>query len=109
MDGNAAGGAEAEESKRAAREMETEGGEEEGQGGHRHPASHAAKKRLTMDEFQSQYATRISTEFEVFRFAIAKVETILDKNAHMHRFIFRLFREVETSFVTTAEQPQCAL
>ena len=40
---------------------------------------------------------------EVFKFAVAKVETILEKNIHMEGFMLRIFREVETSFVTTAE------
>jgi len=101
MEGIAAAGAEGEESKRA----EGEGGEMEGQGQRQHASSFLAKKRLTMDEYQSQYATRVAAEFEVFRFAIAKLETLLDKNAHMERFVFRVFREVETSFVTTIEQP----
>jgi len=41
----------------------------------------------------------------VFQYASAKIETLLEKNAQMERFIFRVFREVETPYVTTPEQP----
>ena len=39
----------------------------------------------------------------MFRFAIAKLTTLIDKNVHIESFILRAFRDVETSFVTTGE------
>ena len=48
---------------------------------------------------------RIAKEMEVFRFAVAKTETLLEKNIHMEDFMLRIFREVETSFMTTIDSP----
>ena len=46
---------------------------------------------------------------QVFNFAIAKVETLIAQNVHMESFMLRLFRDVETSYVTTADVQQCSL
>ena len=46
---------------------------------------------------------RMAQEVEVFRFAIAKLGTLLEKNIDMEVFMLRVFREVETSFVVTGE------
>lgn len=56
-----------------------------------------------MDEFNSQFAQRLASELEVFGFAVAKLETLLEKNTHMEGFILRVFREIETAYVTTPE------
>ena len=105
-DGAAAPGSDAEESKLNNMQMDT-GLEEGGNTGQNN--RYRSQRRLTLEEFQNQYAQRLQNEFQVFGYATAKIETLLDKNAHMERFIFRVFREVETSYVTTAEQPQCVL
>ena len=62
-----------------------------------------------MEEYEAQFRQRMAQEVEVFRFAIAKLATLLDKNIHMESFMLRVFREVETSFVTTGEMQQCVL
>lgn len=51
----------------------------------------------------------MTDEQQVYRFAVAKLETLLEKNIHMDSFLLRVFREVETSFVTTTDVQQCAL
>ena len=46
---------------------------------------------------------------QVFQYAVAKIETLLSKNVFVEAFMLRVFREVETSFVTTADMQQCPL
>ena len=83
-----------------------DGGRRQGAGSNRMQQN---QRRLTLEEFLEQYSQRLAQEIEVFRFAIAKLTTLLDKNVHMESFILRAFRDVETSFVTTGEMQQCVL
>lgn len=68
-----------------------------------------ARRRLTLIEYEDQFRQRVAAEMQVFNFAIAKVETLIAKNIHMESFMLRLFRDVETSYVTTADMQHCFL
>ena len=97
-----------EESKNADIKMEVFGEFGDENNGRRNNAGYQAKKRLSLQEYEAQFAERITTEMEVFRFAAAKLGTVLEKNVHMESFILKVFRDVETAFVTTNDSQQCA-
>ena len=58
---------------------------------------------MTLEEYEDQFRQRVYAEITVFNFAIAKVETLLGRNIHMESFMLRVFRDVETSYVTTTD------
>ena len=66
------------------------------------------KRRLSLEEYEAQYRQRVNSEIEVFGYAMARLEQLVNQNPHMQDFILRVFRSVETTFVTTTENQQCA-
>jgi len=102
---DAADNAGGEESKAADIKMEGTGENGDENNGRRHHPGYQAKKRLTLEEYEGQFAQRMASEIEVFRFAAAKLETVLEKNIHMETFVLRVFRDVETTYVTTNDSP----
>ena len=107
----------AEESKQRGNDIkmeglgETEGGAagDDGNNQDGRNRGYNARRRLTLEEYEEQFRQRVAAEMQVFNFAIAKVETLIAKNVHMESFMLRLFRDVETSYVTTADTQQCSL
>ena len=101
----------AEESKQRGNDIkmegigETDGGAAGDDGNNQEGARRGfnQRRRLTLEEYEDQFRQRVYAEITVFNFAIAKVETLLGRNIHMESFMLRVFRDVETSYVTTTD------
>ena len=67
----------------------------------------AAKRRLTLEEYQEQFDTRMANEIQVFTGALLRLDKHADKNEFMNNFLLHLLKNVETSFITPKDTQQC--
>ena len=57
--------------------------------------------RYTMKEFNEMYEARQAKEIKVFTGALLRLDKHSSKNAYMNKFIVHLFRNVETTYITS--------
>ena len=67
----------------------------------------AAKRRLTLQEYEEQFNARMANEIQAFSAALMRLDKNADKNQFMKSFILHAFRQVETSFITPKDGQQC--
>ena len=63
--------------------------------------------RLTQEEFETQFKTRIANEIQVFTGAMLRLDKNAEKNQFMKSYIIHVFRSIETSFITPKGSNQC--
>lgn len=66
-----------------------------------------AKRRLTLQEYEDQYAGRMASEIYVFSTTLKRLDKHAEKNEFMKDYILHILKFSETSFITPKGKTQC--